>query len=119
MRNFKFIDITTEFVLSEEVKGVSDMLDKNEMEELESAIRSALIARKAELNLSDDAMGRMAYGFMKNPRGKIQALLVGQGAADSRKPQQMRLGDLINMCEAVGLQWVEEARTALKVVKKK
>ena len=95
------------------------MLDKDEAEALETAIRTALIAQKAKLSLSDDAVGKIAFSFMKNPRGKVQALLVGQGAGDKRKPQYMKISDIVNLCESLGLQWVDVVRAAIRGVKQK
>lgn len=93
------------------------MLTKDDMTALEAAIRGSLLARKKELSMSDDALGKMAFSFMANPTGKIQALLIGQGAGDKRKPQTLRIGDAMNLCEALGLQWVDVLRQALKDIK--
>ena len=90
------------------------MLTKDDMTALEAAIRSSLLARKIELSMSDDALGKMAFAFMANPAGKVQALLVGQGAGEKRKPQTLRIGDAMNLCEALGLQWVDVMRQAVK-----
>lgn len=95
------------------------MLNKEEADTLENAIRSTLIAQKNKLLLSDDAVGKIAFHFMKNPRGKVQALLVGQGAGDKRKPQYMKISDIVNLCEALGLQWADVIRAAIKEVKNK
>ncbi|MGF0009414.1 hypothetical protein ACQRCJ_02570 [Desulfovibrio sp. SGI.102] len=93
------------------------MLTKDDMTALEAAIRSSLLARKKELSMSDDALGKMAFAFMANPAGKVQALLVGQGAGEKRKPQTLRIGDAMNLCEALGLQWVDVMRQAVKDIK--
>ena len=93
------------------------MLTKDDMAALEAAIRSSLLARKKELSMSDDALGKMAFAFMANPAGKVQALLVGQGAGEKRKPQTLRIGDAMNLCEALGLQWVDVMRQAVKDIK--
>lgn len=95
------------------------MLNKDEVAALEAAIRSTLVARKKDLSMSDEAIGQRAFEFMANPQGKVQALLVGQGAGDKRKPQTMRIGDAMNLCEALGLQWADVFRQAAKDVKKK
>ncbi len=95
------------------------MLNKEDMTALEAAIRAALVSRKKELSMSDDALGKMAFAFMANPSGKVQALLVGQGAGESRKPQAFRIGDAMNLCEALGLAWVDVLRQAAKDIKKK
>lgn len=97
---------------------MQDMLNKEEAEALENAIRSTLITQKSKLLLSDDAVGKIAFSFMKNPRGKVQALLVGQGAGDKRKPQYMKISDIVNLCESLGLNWADVIRGAIKEVKK-
>ena len=47
------------------------MLTKDDMTALEAAIRSSLLARKKELSMSDDALGKMAFAFMANPRFRL------------------------------------------------
>ena len=37
--------------------------------------------------------------------------------ASTKKPQQMRFTDMVNLCEALGLSWVDVGREALKAVK--
>lgn len=83
-----------------------------EMDAFESEIRLIIKRRQAELNMSDDTVGKIAFGFMPGQRTKVQALLVGQGAGKYRKPQRMRTSDLMNLCEAVGLKWQEVAKKA-------
>lgn len=95
------------------------MLSKDEIAALEAAIRSTMLRRKKELSISDESLGRMAFPFMANPTGKVQALLVGQGAGDKRKPQAMRIGDAMNLCESLGLQWSDTFRQALKEIRNK
>ena len=48
---------------------------------------------------------------------KIQALFVAQGKGERRKPQIINIAELVNLCEAMGLSWQDEIRTALKAVK--
>lgn len=98
---------------------VTDMLNKDDMVSLEAAIRASLLTRKKELSMSDESLGKIAFPHMANPTGKVQALLVGQGAGDKRKPQTMRIGDAMNLCESLGLQWSEVFRSAMKQVKAK
>lgn len=88
-----------------------------EMDAFEEAIRLILKRRQAELKMSDDTVGKIAFGFMGGQRTKVQALLVGQGAGKYRKPQRMRLSDLMNLGEALGLKLndiVKEAQDAIK-----
>ena len=94
-----------------------EMLSKNEMDIFDEFIRSTLAARQEELKLSDDALGRMAFGFMGKPLGKIRSILIAQGSGDYKKPQNIRAADLANLCEALGLSWANVIRDALSAVK--
>ena len=96
---------------------MSEVLTKNDMDVFERSIREQLIAQKDLLNFSDEKLGRAAFPFMPYPRGKVQALFVGQGAPGKRKPQNMRFSDVITLCDALGLSWVEVGREAIKAVK--
>lgn len=96
---------------------MNEVLTKEDMDVFESSIRSQLIERKDVLGFSDEKLGKAAFPFMPYPRGKVQALLVGQGAPGKRKPQNMRFSDVITLCDALGLSWVDVGRDALKAVK--
>lgn len=100
-----------------EEKGVELMLTKEDMDMAHDAIRLSLIARKDELKLSDEKLGKQAFGYMAAPRGKIQSLFVGQGAPGKRKPQTINICELVNLCEAMGLSWQDEIRKALRQLK--
>lgn len=93
------------------------MLTKEEMGIFEQSIRDRIESRQDEIGLSDDAVGKMAFSFMPSPRMKVQAIKRGQGKAGQRQPQQLRWADMVNLCEAVGLSWVDVGRDALKAVK--
>ena len=93
------------------------MLTKEDMDMVHDAIRLSLIARKDELKLSDEKLGKQAFGYMTAPRGKIQSLFVGQGAPGKRKPQTINICELVNLCEAMGLSWQDEIRKALRQLK--
>ena len=93
------------------------MLTKQDMEAVHEAIRLSLVARKDELKLSDEKLGKQAFGFMAAPRGKIQSLFVGQGAPGKRRPQVINICELVNLCEAMGLSWTDEIRKALRSIK--
>ena len=93
------------------------MLMKEDMDVFEQSIREILTAQKETLGFSDEKLGKAAFPFMPYPRGKVQALSVGQGAPGKRKPQNMRFSDVITMCDALGLSWVDVGREALKAVK--
>ena len=97
---------------------MTEVLTKEDMEAFERSIREQIIAQKDLLGFSDEKLGKAAFPFMPYPRGKVQALLVGQGAPGKRKPQNMRFPDVITLCDALGLSWVDVGREALKSVKK-
>lgn len=90
------------------------MLSKDDMAIVDDAIRKALVARQEELKLSDERLGKQAFGYLKAPRGKIQSLFVGQGTPERRKPQVINICEVVNICEAMGLNWTEVIRGALK-----
>lgn len=90
------------------------LLTKSSMELFDESIRSQLAARQDELRLSDKALGQMAFPFMGNPLGKVRSILIAQGSGDSKKPQNIRTTDLINLCQALGLSWKKVMEQALK-----
>ena len=92
------------------------MLTKEEMLELDGAVRNILVERQNLLKLSDEKLGKQAFGYLAAPRGKIQSLFVGQGAPGKRKPQVINIAEMMNLCEALGLNWVDVCREALKAV---
>lgn len=94
------------------------MLTKQDMEALHEAIRSSLVARQEELKISDEKLGKQAFGFMAAPRMKIQALFVAQGRGERRKPQIINIAELINLCEALGLSWQDVIRNAIRSLSK-
>ena len=94
------------------------MLTREEMDIFDQSIRDAIAAQQDLLGLSDEKVGKMAFGFMPFPRMKMQAIKRGQGRAGSRKPQNLRFADVMNICESLGLSWQEVGREALKAVKK-
>ena len=93
------------------------MLSKDEMLVFEQSVRNTLEARQKELGLSDEAIGKIAFSFMPAPRMKVQAIKRGQGKPEQRTPQQLRWAEMVNLCESVGLNWVDVGREALKAVK--
>lgn len=104
------------FMLQREEKGVENMLNKQDIEALDAAIRASLVARQEELRMTDEALGTVAFGYLKAPRGKVQSLFVGQGDPDRRKPQVIKIGELVNLCEAMGLPWADVIKSALKAL---
>lgn len=97
--------------------GVTQVFTKKEdLELFDAALRKNLHARQEELRLSDKALGKMAFPYMANPIGKVQALFVGQGAGENRKPQVIKTSELINLCEALGLPWKTVIQDAIREV---
>jgi len=88
-----------------------------EMDEFDAAIRAVLKAKQEEHHLTDDALGKMAFGFMTGRRTKIQAIFVGQGADKYRKLQKLRLTDVMNLSEALGMNLQEVMKKAKKYLK--
>lgn len=93
------------------------MLTKDEMEQFEDFVRKSIEAQQDKIGLSDEAVGKMAFSFAPYPRMKIQRIKRGQGKAGQRTPQQLRWVEMMNLCEAVGLSWVDVGREALKAIK--
>ncbi len=90
-----------------------------EMDAFDDVVREILKAQQVKLNLTDDAVGKIAFGFMGGRRTKVQAIFVGQGADKYRKLQKLRLTDVMNLSEALGLSFPEVMRQAQKVLKDK
>lgn len=90
------------------------MLTKDGMIIFDDAIRTQLTARQKELRLSDKALGQMALPFMGNPLGKIRSILIAQGAGEGKKPQSLRMADLVNLCQTLGLNLHDVIRMSLK-----
>lgn len=88
-----------------------------EMDAFDDAVRAVLKAQQEKLNLTDDAVGKIAFGFMGGRRTKVQAIFVGQGADKYRKLQKLRLTDVMNLSEALGLNFQEVMRQAQKRLK--
>ncbi|MBQ3059666.1 MAG: hypothetical protein IJD16_05050 [Desulfovibrio sp.] len=116
MKKVSAISLRRKFMLQKEEKGVELMLSKQDMDALHEAIRVSLVARQEELKLSDEKLGKQAFGFMAAPRMKIQALFVAQGKGERRRPQVINIAELMNLCEAMGLSWQDEIRKALKAI---
>lgn len=97
------------------------MLTKSDMAVVDWAIRETLLARKKAMNFTYRGLGKVAFGFLGAPHGKVQAMLAGQGkTGDSgfRQPQVIGIGELYNLCEAMGLSWNEVLSDAFKKVKR-
>ena len=90
------------------------MLSQEDMVLLEQHIREAIFAEQERVGRSDRNLSAQAFGFLKTPHMKIQAIKGGP----ERKPQQLRFGDILNLCEALGLPWRKVCEDAIKAVKK-
>lgn len=90
---------------------------QQEMDDFDEAVREILKAQKDKLSLSDDAVGKIAYGFLVGRRTKVQAIFVGQGADKYRKKQKLRLSDVMNLSQALGLSIHDVIRQAEKAMK--
>ncbi len=88
-----------------------------EMDAFDDAIRAILKKRQIYLNLSDESVGKIAFGFMSGKRTKIQAIFVGQGSDKYRKRQKLRLTDVINLTEALGMTLQEVLKKAKRTNK--
>lgn len=89
-------------------KGVLQVLNETGMVAFEEAIRQALEERRAQLNMTELALGKLAFPHVADARRKVQSIRKGQGKPDengNRKPQQLRGTDILNLCEALGLSW--------------
>ena len=88
-----------------------------QMDVFEQAVREAIESRQEAIGLSDESVGKIAFSFLPFPRMKLQRIKRGQGKAGQRQPQQLRWAEMVNLCEALGLSWVDVGREALKAVK--
>ena len=91
----------------------------DEMDEFDQAVRDVLKEQQEKLNLTDDSVGKIAFSFMVGKRTKVQAIFVGQGADKYRKLQKLRLTDVMNLSEALGLNIFDVIRQAQKKLKEK
>lgn len=91
------------------------MLNKDDMDRVDACILQQLMAKQEAIGTSDKALGEQAFSWQASPIMKIQRIK-GRGG---QKPQQLRLTDLVNLCEALGLSWNEVIRDALKAAKNK
>lgn len=89
------------------------MMTFDEMALLDATLIKRIQEEQKRVKRTDLSLGQQAFGWMKSPKMKLQAI---KGFGD-KKPQQLRLADWLNLCEAMGLSWQDEIRTALKAVK--
>ncbi len=89
------------------------MLTKEEMDIFDDYLRKRFSEEQKRLKKTDEYIGKQAFCWIKSPRMKMQVIK----GASTKKAQQMRFTDVINLCEVLGLSWIEEAKAALKAVK--
>ena len=89
------------------------MMSCEEMALLDSILLKRIQEEQEQAKRTDLLLGQQAFGWMKSPKMKIQAI---KGFGD-KKPQQLRLADYLNLCEALGMDSAKECREALKAVK--
>lgn len=89
------------------------MMTFDEMALLDATLIKRIQEEQERVKRTDLSLGQQAFGWMKSPKMKLQAI---KGFGD-KKPQQLRLADWLNLCEAMGLSWHDEVRVALKAVK--
>ena len=89
------------------------MMSQEDMTLLDKFIREAIFTEQERVGRSDRSLGQQAFGFLKTPHMKMQSIKGGGG----KVPQQLRFADIVNLCEALGLNWVDVCREALKAVK--
>ena len=99
-------------------KGATLVLNEEGMAVFENAIRRTLEERRSELNMTEQALGVLAFPHVIDSRRKVQSIRKGQGSKDKRKPQQLRGTDILNLCEALGLQWKKVVADALEEARK-
>lgn len=90
------------------------MLTKDDMDKVDACILTQLIAKQEAIGTTDKALGEQAFGWVTCPNMKIQ-VIKGKGG---KKPQQLRFAEIVNLCEALGLSWVEVCKEAVKCGKK-
>jgi hypothetical protein len=81
------------------------MLDEQGMLALESHIRQILEARRKEIRMTETELGQKAFPFAGDSRRKIQGIRNKTGI--NGKPQRLKIGDVMNLCEALGLEWAK------------
>lgn len=89
------------------------MLMKEDMDKVDACILSLITERQKIIGTTDKALGAQAFPWFATPIMKIQGIK-GKGG---KNPQQLRFTDFVNLCEALGVSWVDVGREALKAVK--
>ena len=68
--------------------------------QIEKLAIERLEEERKRLGLSQKDLGERAYPQAVNPYMRVQALRINRG---NGKPQRLRLGDFVALCEALGL----------------
>ena len=91
------------------------MLNKEDMDKVDACILDQLVEKQEAIGTTDKALGEQAFGWVTYPNMKMQ---VNKGKG-GKKPQQLRFTDIVNLCEALGLSWVDVCKEAVKSSKNK
>ena len=63
-------------------------------------------------HLTEQALGSLAFPHVADSRRKVQSIRKGQGSGENRKPQQLRMTDVMNLLAALGLPWEKVIKQA-------
>ena len=94
------------------------MFTEKQMDDFESAVRSILEGKRTEQKMSEADLGAKAFPHAKDSRRKVQSIRKGQGAGANRKPQKLRLPEVMNLCEALSVDFFEVIYEAKKQASK-
>ena len=86
------------------------MLNKDDMDKVDACILGQLVTKQEAIGTTDKALGEQAFNWVTYPNMKIQ-VIKGKGG---KKPQQLRFTDIVNLCEALGLSWVDVCKEGIK-----
>ena len=89
------------------------VLNETGMVAFEESIRKALEERRTVIGMTEQALGSLAFSHVADSRRKVQSIRKGQGSGENRKPQQLRMTDVMNLCAALGLPWADAIKQAL------
>ena len=93
-------------------KGDMQVLNETGMAAFEESIRKALEERRKVIGMTEQALGSLAFPHVADSRRKVQSIRKGQGSGENRKPQQIRMTDVMNLLAALGLPWEKVIKQA-------
>lgn len=96
---------------------VGFMLTEKEMDSLDAAFVSLIDERRLELGLSETMLGQKAFPFTSDPRRKIQSIRKQQGTGKYKRPQKLRFAEVLNLLEALGMEYSVTLGRALERMK--